>query len=127
MAFRRGAFSYALLATVALWFSGPAPPVFVGSQPTTILSRDASRVSMAGKKEWVGPKKGSWVRILRPDSYWYQEKGLVVNVAQFPNVKYPVSIKFEMMNYANVNVNSFALWEVEDAPAPVDDWGSRGR
>merc|ERR1712060_606649 len=66
------------------------------------------------KKAWVGPKKGSTVKILRPESYWFQEKGTVVNVNQKPEVKYPVTVKFQMTNYANVNTNGFALWEVEE-------------
>merc|ERR1712129_248734 len=66
------------------------------------------------KKAWVGPKKGSTVKILRPGSYWFQEKGTVVNVNQKPEVKYPVTVKFQMTNYANVNTNGFALWEVEE-------------
>merc|ERR1711994_333578 len=66
------------------------------------------------KKAWVGPKKGSTVKILRPESYWFQEKGTVVNVNQKPEVKYPVTVKFQLTNYANVNTNGFALWEVEE-------------
>mmetsp|Transcript_111865 Transcript_111865/g.280232 ORF Transcript_111865/g.280232 Transcript_111865/m.280232 type:complete len:93 (+) Transcript_111865:73-351(+) len=29
-------------------------------------------------------------------------------------VKYPVTVKFDLVNYANVNTNGFALWEVEE-------------
>ena len=67
---------------------------------------------------WVGPKKGSWVKILRPESYWYQTRGQVVNVNQKPEVKYPVTVKFDRVNFSNVNTNGFALWEVIEAPAP---------
>merc|ERR1712222_213965 len=66
------------------------------------------------KKPWVGPQKGSTVKILRPESYWFQTRGTVVNVNQKPEVKYPVTVKFSMVNYANVNTNGFALWEVEE-------------
>uniref|UniRef100_UPI002FE4FB73 Photosystem I PsaE n=1 Tax=Amphidinium carterae TaxID=2961 RepID=UPI002FE4FB73 len=63
---------------------------------------------------WVGPKKGSQVRILRPESYWFQQRGTVVNVNQKTNIKYPVTVKFDFVNYANVNTNGFALWEVDE-------------
>merc|ERR1712087_646756 len=66
------------------------------------------------KKPWVGPKKGSTVKILRPESYWFQMRGTVVNVNQKPEVKYPVTVKFDACNYANVNTNGYALWEVEE-------------
>ena len=86
----------------------------------------------------MGPKKGSWVKILRPESYWFQQRGQVVhlgffaqsfvgfsrhapvqscgwcqlrNVNQKPEVKYPVTVKFDSVNYANVNTNGYALWE----------------
>ena len=30
-------------------------------------------------------------------------------------VKYPVTVKFDSVNYANVNTNGYALWEVIEA------------
>mmetsp|Transcript_108884 Transcript_108884/g.338221 ORF Transcript_108884/g.338221 Transcript_108884/m.338221 type:complete len:192 (+) Transcript_108884:131-706(+) len=74
----------------------------------------APKKAKKAKKAWVGPKKGSTVKILRPESYWFQERGTVVNVNQKPEVKYPVTVKFESVNYANVNTNGYALWEVEE-------------
>merc|ERR1719356_1116210 len=68
----------------------------------------------AAKKAWIGPQKGAIVRILRPESFWFQEKGTVVNVNQKPEIKYPVTVKFVTVNYSNVNTNGFALWEVEE-------------
>ncbi|CAE7250976.1 PSAE1 [Symbiodinium pilosum] len=59
--------------------------------------------------------EGSWVKILRPESYWFQQRGQVVNVNQKPEVKYPVTVKFDSVNYANVNTNGYALWEVIEA------------
>ena len=41
----------------------------------------------ATEAPWVGPKKGSWVKVLRPESYWYQTRGQVVNVNQKPEIK----------------------------------------
>eukprot|EP00971_Amphidinium_carterae_P142079 2814118-Amphidinium_carterae.1 len=88
----------------------------------SLPNRAPSRVGMsaeapakkAAKKAWVGPKKGSQVRILRPESYWFQQRGTVVNVNQKTNIKYPVTVKFDFVNYANVNTNGFALWEVDE-------------
>eukprot|EP00930_Biecheleria_cincta_P056754 TRINITY_DN42813_c0_g1_i1.p1 TRINITY_DN42813_c0_g1~~TRINITY_DN42813_c0_g1_i1.p1 ORF type:complete len:125 (+),score=24.20 TRINITY_DN42813_c0_g1_i1:61-435(+) len=117
---RRGTLMLFALASAALWHS--FVPAFVGSSPCSALSRVALRAEApADKKEkapWIGPKKGAWVKILRPESYWFQQRGTVVNVNQKPEVKYPVTVKFQSVNYANVNTNGYALWEVQEAVAP---------
>mmetsp|Transcript_60075 Transcript_60075/g.112219 ORF Transcript_60075/g.112219 Transcript_60075/m.112219 type:complete len:123 (+) Transcript_60075:72-440(+) len=114
------AFSVLFLAALA-WcavqcFVGPSAVV---RAPATALRAEAKAApKKKAKAPWVGPKKGSWVKILRPESYWFQMRGQVVNVNQKPEVKYPVTVKFEQVNYANVNTNGYALWEVIEAPAP---------
>lgn len=51
-------------------------------------------------------QKGSIVKILRKESYWYQDTGSVVKVDK--DIKYPVLVKFEKETYSGVNSNSFA-------------------
>ncbi|OLQ13123.1 Photosystem I reaction center subunit IV [Symbiodinium microadriaticum] len=86
----------------------PENLVFSSRQPTEdiLCSKESTK------------EEGSWVKILRPESYWFQQRGQVVNVNQKPEVKYPVTVKFDSVNYANVNTNGYALWEVIEAPAP---------
>mmetsp|Transcript_25641 Transcript_25641/g.58142 ORF Transcript_25641/g.58142 Transcript_25641/m.58142 type:complete len:126 (-) Transcript_25641:87-464(-) len=109
-----------LVALVAVWsgltFVGPTSAV--RESATAMRAEAKAAPKKKAKAPWVGPKKGSWVKILRPESYWFQMRGQVVNVNQKPEVKYPVTVKFEQVNYANVNTNGYALWEVIEAPAP---------
>ncbi|KAK9862494.1 hypothetical protein WJX84_009996 [Apatococcus fuscideae] len=65
-----------------------------------------------GDKQKVGPKRGSQVRVLRPESYWFRETGKVVSVDQ-SGIRYPVVVRFNTVNYAGVSTNNYGLEEVE--------------
>jgi len=55
-------------------------------------------------------KKGTKVKILRKESYWYQDIGTVVKVDK--DIKYPVLVRFIKTTYSSVNSNNFAENEV---------------
>jgi len=57
-------------------------------------------------------KKGSKVRILRKESYWFNKIGVVVSVEKSSAIRYPAVVRFESVNYNATNTNNFALTEL---------------
>jgi photosystem I subunit 4 len=66
-------------------------------------------------------KKGSKVRILRKESYWFNKIGVVVSVEKAAAFRYPVVVRFDSVNYSGTNTNNFALTELYELGAATTE------
>jgi photosystem I subunit 4 len=61
--------------------------------------------------------KGSKVRVLRKESYWFNKVGVVVSVEKSAVIRYPVVVRFDSVNYSGTNTNNFAIAELQEVTA----------
>ena len=58
-------------------------------------------------------KRGSMVKILREESYWFNLNGKVAS-GDDTEVRYGVTVRFESVNYNGVNTANFNLSELAE-------------
>jgi photosystem I subunit 4 len=64
--------------------------------------------------------RNSKVRILRKESYWFNQIGTVATVDQ-SGIRYPALVRFESVNYAGTNSNNFALDELKEVVEQIEE------
>jgi photosystem I subunit 4 len=55
--------------------------------------------------------RGSTVRILRKESYWFNQIGTVAVIDQ-SGIRYSTFVRFKNVNYSGTNTNNFAIDEL---------------
>ena len=62
------------------------------------------------------------VRILRQESYWFNQTGEIVSIDQSANMRYPITVRFQQVDFkafsgvdGGANTSQFAEIELEAA------------
>ncbi|CAA7403292.1 unnamed protein product [Spirodela intermedia] len=85
-----------------------------GQRRRSLVVAATQEAAAAANPPPIGPKRGTQVKILRRESYWFNGVGSVVAVDQDPKSRYPVVVRFNKVNYANVSTNNYSLDEIQE-------------
>ena len=90
----------------------------IQKSPFLIDNRD-SEISERSQMSFARKDK---VRILRPESYWFNQIGEIVSIDKSPAMRYPVTVKFEKCDFkafsgvdGGANTSQFSVKELEAA------------
>ena len=74
------------------------------------------------KRSQMGFARKDKVRILRQESYWFNQIGEIVSIDKSPAMRYPVTVKFEKCDFkafsgvdGGANTSQFSVKELEAA------------
>ena len=74
------------------------------------------------------------VRILRQESYWFNQIGEIVSIDKSPAMRYPVTVKFEKCDFkafsgvdGGANTSQFSAKELEAAASAASSSRSAGQ
>lgn len=93
--------------------AAPKPAAKPAASAKAAPAEASAKPKAKPKPPQKGPPRGSFVKINRPYSYWYNNVGKVVSVDQEDGILFPVTVRFDSVNYAGVSTNQFAFDEVE--------------
>ena len=97
------------------FFRPPSETISALSRPSlSTFAHPTSPLLLPLSFSLPAPNEQNQVKILRPESYWFNDTGKVVSVDQSGAVLYPVVVRFEKPNYAGVQTNNYALDEVKE-------------
>ena len=89
--------------------------------PTSTVLMDNINVAICIKRQMSFARKDK-VRILRPESYWFNQIGEIVSIDKSPNMRYPVTVKFVKCDFkafsgvdGGANTSMFSMNEIEAA------------
>ncbi len=81
-----------------------------------------NKVNEINQKSQMSFARKDKVRILRHESYWFNQIGEIVSIDKSPAMRYPVTVKFEKCDFkafsgvdGGANTSQFSIKELEAA------------